>query len=240
MPEQKEYEAKTKSGYMLDEVVSALQKEIRRGKEKEAMFWAVEMMESGYGQYCWRRLATIAAEDVGTAEPMAAVVVNALMEMAFRAAKKWAEPNDTMWETIGMAVLTLCRAKKNGEVDNCLNVIWQQRRDGVRLEVPEYAIDPHTKRGMKENGGWWRKSNVERWFQLERLGLSNRIEEKYLAEVMAMYGCTVQPDGSVHCKRKSETTGGIDDKSDVGKGAERSEGNAGGCEASDRSAAMAR
>lgn len=33
----------TPNGYYLDEVISALQKEIRRGKEYEAVYWAVEL-----------------------------------------------------------------------------------------------------------------------------------------------------------------------------------------------------
>ncbi len=42
-------------GYELPEVVSAIQKAIRRGKEKEAMFWALEMCPH-YEGYLWRRL----------------------------------------------------------------------------------------------------------------------------------------------------------------------------------------
>jgi len=38
----------TKHGFNLDEVVSVLQKSIRRGMEEESLFWAVELAESGY------------------------------------------------------------------------------------------------------------------------------------------------------------------------------------------------
>jgi len=48
------YELKTHGGHALGEVTSALQKSIRRGLEKEAMFWALEMSDSGFGQYLWR------------------------------------------------------------------------------------------------------------------------------------------------------------------------------------------
>lgn len=33
----------TKNNYLLDEAVSALQKEIRRGNEENALFWALEL-----------------------------------------------------------------------------------------------------------------------------------------------------------------------------------------------------
>jgi len=52
----------TVNGYAMDEVVSALQKEIRRGNEENATFWACELLDSGAGETLWRRLKVIAAE----------------------------------------------------------------------------------------------------------------------------------------------------------------------------------
>lgn len=48
----------TQQGYALGEVVSALQKEIRRGKERSAMYWAMELIPR-FEQYMWRRLASL-------------------------------------------------------------------------------------------------------------------------------------------------------------------------------------
>ena len=48
--------------------MSAVQKCIRRGNEMEAMYWAVEMFESGFDEWLWKRLRIIASEDVGLAE----------------------------------------------------------------------------------------------------------------------------------------------------------------------------
>jgi replication-associated recombination protein RarA len=56
-------------GYRQDEVVSCLQKAIRRGLEDDALFWAVELDESGWGEYAWSRLVVICSEDVGLADP---------------------------------------------------------------------------------------------------------------------------------------------------------------------------
>ena len=55
---------KTVRGYLLGEVVSVLQKSIRRGDERLAMYFGVEMVASEFGAYAWRRLLTISAEDV--------------------------------------------------------------------------------------------------------------------------------------------------------------------------------
>ena len=68
----------TKNGYNLDEVVSALQKSIRRGMEEESLYWANELAVSGYGQYLWRRLGVTVSEDIGLAEPMAPVIISSL------------------------------------------------------------------------------------------------------------------------------------------------------------------
>ena len=44
------YKQTTKGGYALDEVVSALTKEIRRGNEDHSLFWSLELVESGYAR----------------------------------------------------------------------------------------------------------------------------------------------------------------------------------------------
>ena len=43
--------AGTKGGYPLDEVISAVQKSIRRGQERKALYWAYELVGSGFWRY---------------------------------------------------------------------------------------------------------------------------------------------------------------------------------------------
>jgi len=50
-------------GYVLADVVSALQKAIRRGDARLAGYFAIEMHESNFGAYAFRRLLTVSAED---------------------------------------------------------------------------------------------------------------------------------------------------------------------------------
>ena len=40
-----------------------MQKAIRRADAKLAGYWAMELWESGFGLYCWKRLLTVNAED---------------------------------------------------------------------------------------------------------------------------------------------------------------------------------
>ena len=136
----------TKKGYFLDEVVSSLQKSIRRGMEEEALFWALELADSGYGQYLWRRLGVIVSEDIGLAEPLSPVIINSLAENCKRCTKSWKEPEML---PMARAVLYMCRCYKNREVDDYLEYVRLKIKNGLRLEVPEWALDVHTDRGKK-------------------------------------------------------------------------------------------
>ena len=63
---------RTVNGYDPSEVVSALQKCIRRAEIDDALFWAAELERSGMGWVLWRSLRIITAEDVGPAWARAA------------------------------------------------------------------------------------------------------------------------------------------------------------------------
>src|ERR1035437_2458452 len=147
------YRAETIHGYPLDEVVSALQKSIRRSRVDEALWWATEMNVSGYGGYCWRRLAVIVSEDIGIADHFAPVMVHALYAMGLELHK--AEPGPAAekatreWnaETLLHAVWYLARAKKNRELADAYSTITLRMERGERIEVPDYARDNHTARG---------------------------------------------------------------------------------------------
>ena len=53
----------TKRGYEFGEVSSAMQKAVRRADTRLAGYWALELWASGYGNYVWKRLLTVSAED---------------------------------------------------------------------------------------------------------------------------------------------------------------------------------
>ena len=72
------YKVTTVNGHLLPEVVSALQKCIRRGQVDDALYWAVDMYLTGYDEYAWKRLRIMASEDVGPAEPNLPATIEAL------------------------------------------------------------------------------------------------------------------------------------------------------------------
>jgi replication-associated recombination protein RarA len=71
------YQLKTQNDYDFGEVISALQKSIRRGHELESMFWALELYEK-YGRALWTRLQVICNEDIGIANPQAIILIQTL------------------------------------------------------------------------------------------------------------------------------------------------------------------
>jgi replication-associated recombination protein RarA len=143
----------TSGGYPCGEVASALQKEIRRGNEREALFWASELDLAGYTNYVWKRLRIIASEDVGVADTSVAVAVRALYE-------NWLEMKRTVKEQrhagfyrvfLFHAVVLLARAPKSRMLDHLLMVMYAGERP--QLAIPDYALDKHTRRGRQLGRG---------------------------------------------------------------------------------------
>lgn len=139
-------QSKTVRGYTMDEVRSALQKDIRRGEEKQAVFWAAEIARSGYTRYLWKTLMVIASEDVGLAEPDAFSRVWSLFSAwdYLDKQKNRTHPERLFWV---QAVIMLARARKSRIVDDAYNWAWGTNER--EFEIPDYALDPHTGRGRR-------------------------------------------------------------------------------------------
>ena len=152
------YQAKTKRGYLLDEVVSALIKSLRRGMEEESLFWAQEIEESGYHNYIWKRLLIFATEDIGLVDPDAIVRINSLAQ-AYESIRKNQKKGVPMeGDILAMAILYLARNPKNREVDEFKNHLHNRKKQGWKPEIPDFALDVHTKRGRemgKTESDWW-------------------------------------------------------------------------------------
>lgn len=141
------FELRTKNNTPLDQVVSSLQKAIRRGLEERALYFMQEMIESGFVNYFWRRITVITLEDVGMADPQAAVLINSLAQMNERLNHK-KEIRDTY--APGMAVLYLCRAPKSREVDYALDWIDLKRKESYKIEPEDFDLDCHTEVGRRK------------------------------------------------------------------------------------------
>jgi replication-associated recombination protein RarA len=174
----------TTRGYALLDVASALQKAIRRADARLAGYWAIELFESGFREYLWRRLLTISAEDCWG-------VITHEIESLYRA-----------WQIIdrqkpgsgrifaAKAVLLLALARKCRDADHLTNLIYDPKaideallkadlaaaRESVEA-IPDYAFDVHTPAGRRAG-----KSKAQ-FFHEEHAALCPREPGLFDAEV---------------------------------------------------------
>ena len=144
----------TSRGYDYNELLSALQKDVRRCNEYEAMFWAAEL-ESFNPTALWNRLRVMASEDVGIADPLAPLIIDVL-EKEYYDTKDPEEPEKVAYRLfLTHAVLFLARSRKSRIVDDLLNVVYgEMQHEDKKLPIPDYALDKHTERGKKMGRGF--------------------------------------------------------------------------------------
>jgi replication-associated recombination protein RarA len=132
----------TLSGYRFDEVFSALQKTIRRGQEREAMHWAIEL-ESGFHKHLWNRLEVIVHEDIGLANPMLTIYLRTTKEqyMEMRDRK-----NSATRMLLANAILAMCRSEKSRLGDDFCVASYKSHD---KIEIPDVAKDKHTAAGRR-------------------------------------------------------------------------------------------
>jgi len=172
---------KTFNGFQADHVISALQKEIRRGNEENAALLAYEMIitSPALEDYLWHRLQVISVEDIGFGEPLAPVLVRSLFEM-----------NEACDRAVGErklyaihAVRYLCACRKDRSSDEMINWINHASESGKLLPViPDYALDMHTAEGQKKGRG-------RRYFFEEASRTSPEVPDRdrtYLDRIMKM------------------------------------------------------
>ena len=138
---------RTRNGLAADEVISALQKSIRRGKERAACEFAYELYISSpdFESKLWRRLQAISVEDIGMGNPMAPILINSLNQM--RQNFSYNEPDRAMMFV--HAIRYLCQSTKDRSSDLLKNIIIKNFATGYVPAIPDYALDKHTTRGQK-------------------------------------------------------------------------------------------
>lgn len=141
----------TRNGLRGDEVISALQKLIRRGKEKEACEIAYEMYITSpqFEEKLWRRLLAISVEDIGMGNPMAAIMINNLNIM--RKEFQYNESDRAMF--FFHAIRYLCGSEKDRSSDLLKNIVIKNFAMGYVPEIPDIALDKHTIRGQEMGRG---------------------------------------------------------------------------------------
>lgn len=137
---------KTKNNYPSDQVISALQKEIRRGNFENAVFYTLEMLESGdkFITKFWERMVVIVVEDIS--DNNCIIQIKSLKDIYFDLQNT--KSGDKNMQAI-KAVKILCEAKKDRIVSEIYDYMKIRRKQGYKIEIPKYAIDMHTKKGKE-------------------------------------------------------------------------------------------
>jgi len=131
-----------------DEIISATQKEIRRGNTENAALLAYEMLTTSVEmeEYLWGRLQVISVEDVGYGNLNAPILIETLYQMHLRIPR----PRGDRYLFAIHAVRVLCQSQKERGSDDLNNWVNQAvEKNGVRPAIPDYAIDMHTRRGQE-------------------------------------------------------------------------------------------
>jgi len=145
-------QVQTRHGLAADEVISALQKEIRRGHTENAVLLAYEMATTSpeLEQYLWYRLLVISVEDIGFGEPQAPI----LIETLHRICQTFGHRGGENLLLAVHAVRYLCGCAKDRSSDEMVNwVIHEVEQNGRRPQIPDYALDMHTRRGRAMGRG---------------------------------------------------------------------------------------
>lgn len=180
---------RTKNGYDLMEVRSALQKMIRRGKLEESLYWSIELYESGFESYLIYTLSVCVAEDVGHYNPATYAAINSSLILwnSLLTERKKKKQRTELRPALGSIVVMLTTSRKTRMADDAYMWMEIQRKNGLWLDIPDVSADEHTKKGREFGRSyryWVRQSSkIYPKASAEDLGVST----DYSSEVNGYY-----------------------------------------------------
>ena len=160
----------TEHGLAADEVISALQKCIRRGMTDNALLlgWEMYVTSPEMEAMLWSRLCVISVEDVGLGNAQAPVLVETLFQMH----QRYQRPEHDRFMFAAHAIRVMAGGPKDRTTDEMASWAKQTIRLGERLpEIPDFALDMHTGRGQQMGRDY-------RWFVNEASRVIPELPEK--------------------------------------------------------------
>lgn len=138
----------TEHGFAADEVISALQKCLRRGMLDNVLLlgWEMYLTSAEMEEMLWSRLCVIAVEDIGLGNPQAPILVETLYQQH----KRYQRPGGDRFLFAAHAFRVLAGSTKERTTDDMVN--WAMRGTALgelQPEIPDVALDMHTLRGQK-------------------------------------------------------------------------------------------
>ena len=143
----------TANGFAADEVISALQKSLRRSRLENAILLGWEMFVSSaeLEEAMWSRLCVIAVEDVGNGDPQMPVLIETLYQQHRRYDRKAGD----RFLFAAHAIRRIAGSDKDRTSDDLVNWARHSVTLGERLpEIPDIALDMHTRRGQEMGRGY--------------------------------------------------------------------------------------
>ena len=140
---------KTRNGFAADQVISALQKSIRRGLTDNALLlaWEMYVTSAALETVLWSRLGVISVEDVGLGNASAPILVDAL----YRMHERYDYPSHDRFLFAAHAVRVMASGPKDRTTDDMVNWAKHSIALGERLpEIPDVALDMHTGAGQQK------------------------------------------------------------------------------------------
>jgi putative ATPase len=120
------------------DAASALIKSMRGSDPDAAVYWVARMLEAGEDpRFIARRIAILASEDIGNADPQAIVVAAA----AFDIVEKIGMPEAQL--TLGQAAIYMATAPKSNASAQAIWSAMKDVREGRTLPVPKHLRDSH-------------------------------------------------------------------------------------------------
>lgn len=138
----------TEHGFAADEVISALQKSIRRAMTDNALLlaWEMYLTSAEMEEKLWSRLCVIAVEDIGMGRPDAPM----LTETLYQQHKRYDRPTGDRFLFAAHAIRLLCAADKDRTSDDMVN--WAMRGTelgDLKPDIIDVARDMHTLSGQQ-------------------------------------------------------------------------------------------
>jgi putative ATPase len=128
------------------DAASALIKSMRGSDPDAAVYWVARMLEAGEDpRFVARRIAILASEDIGNADPHAIVVAAAAFDLVERIGMPEAQL------TLGQAAIYMSTAPKSNASAMAIWGAMADVREGRTLPVPKHLRDTHYK-GSKRLG----------------------------------------------------------------------------------------
>lgn len=129
------------------DAASAMIKSIRGSDPDAAVYWVARMLEAGEDpRFIARRMAILASEDIGNADPRAIVIAQASWELVERIGLPEARI------TLGQCATYLACAPKSNAAYMAIENAIADVRDGRVLPVPMYLRDPNSSPTAGDSG----------------------------------------------------------------------------------------